>query len=453
VRLGGSNQVGKRLWSVSELGAFYVQHRSTLVEYANRILSDRSKAEEIVQDALIKVILAAPELNDENHAIAYIRKTIQNLAVDLFRIEGRRPNLVLIDDVLAEKEVELQVRDDHADVVSAADDAAIVRQALSLLSPAERAALIMWEVEGRSVQEIARELGVKESAVRHTVSRARASMRRILSEFIIDEKRGLTALDLLSTSYTRSLELAKKSSKAAFSLFLLAFAYLGFTNFIDDSSTLYTVSSSSKSVSTEKVEQVPSLSETSSKKLDISANSTSTKVPEQSSSNAKAAPLSFLGLDKFGVPTGFTVTDSTGSLGSLYFSGKELLMSESGMMIPSLAKTSSLAANIFLNQTISQDASGTIYDAILSYGRKGTWVPLVSQVISSDVQRLVSGNYLLTAVIQVKSEVETTIVIPASADGRDLEVPPSRVITRILLNPAKTQILAQAVQVIEKVAK
>jgi len=44
-------------------------------------------------------------------------------------------------------------------------------------------------------------------------------------------------------------------------------------------------------------------------------------------------------------------------------------------------------------------------------------------------------------------------VIPASADGRDLEVPPSRVITRILLNPSKTQVLAQAVQVIEKVSK
>jgi len=65
----------------------------------------------------------------------------------------------------------------------------------------------------------------------------------------------------------------------------------------------------------------------------------------------------------------------------------------------------------------------------------------------------VSGNYLLTAVIQVKSEVETTIVIPAATNGRDLAVLPSRVLTRIVLNPSKTQILAQAVQVIERVAQ
>jgi hypothetical protein len=163
--------------------------------------------------------------------------------------------------------------------------------------------------------------------------------------------------------------------------------------------------------------------------------------------------LNFAGLDKAGTPTGFTVTDSTGSLGSLYFSGKDLVMTESGMTIPALAKTSSGAANIFLNQTITQDSTGTSYEVILSYGRKGTWVPLVSKVISSEVERLVSGNYMLTAVIQVKSEVETTIVIPASTDGRDLEVPPSRVVTRVLLNPSKTQILAQAVQVIEKATK
>jgi len=62
----------------------------------------------------------------------------------------------------------------------------------------------------------------------------------------------------------------------------------------------------------------------------------------------------------------------------------------------------------------------------------------------------VSGNYLLTAVIQVKSAIETTIVIPAVAGGRDLEVLPSRVVTRVVLNASKSQILAQAVQVVER---
>jgi RNA polymerase sigma factor (sigma-70 family) len=451
MRFRGSEPEAAPKWSVSDLGAFYVEHRTSLVGYANRILKDQGKAEEVVQDALIKVILAAPDLNGEEHALAYIKKTIENLTVDIFRIEGRRPNLVVLDEVVAEKESQLQDFSDHSDVVAAADDAAVIRQALSLLSPAERAALVMWEIEGRSAKEIAQALGIKESSVRHTVSRARASMRRVLSEFVIDEKRGLTALDLLSTTYRRSAELAKKSSRAALSIFLLIFAYLGFTNLVDTPSLQSVTIASSKVANAS--QEINNSSTTSTGESERTPSVLPAKNSSNTSINAKAAPLNFTGLDKVGIPTGFTVTDSTGSLGSLYFSGKELVMSESGMTIPALAKTTSGAANIFLNQTITQDSTGTSYEVILSYGRKGTWVPLVSKVISSEIERLVSGNYMLTAVIQVKSEVETTIVIPASADGRDLEVPPSRVVTRILLNPSKTQILAQAVQVIEKVNK
>jgi hypothetical protein len=89
----------------------------------------------------------------------------------------------------------------------------------------------MWEMDGRTTAEIAAELGIKESSVRHTVSRARTSLRTILSTLIIDEERGLTALDLLSTSYKKAAELAKKSSRAALSLFLVVGAFLGFHAF------------------------------------------------------------------------------------------------------------------------------------------------------------------------------------------------------------------------------
>jgi hypothetical protein len=88
----------------------------------------------------------------------------------------------------------------------------------------------MWEMEGRSTSEIASELGIKESAVRHTVSRARASLRRVLSELVIDEERGLTALDMLSTSYKKAAEIAQKSSKVALSLLLVVTAFLGFNS-------------------------------------------------------------------------------------------------------------------------------------------------------------------------------------------------------------------------------
>ena len=230
-------------WSVAQLSNFYAQNRTELVSHANRILKDRARAEEVSQEALIKFMLAAPELESQEHALSYLHRTIENLCIDLFRAENRRPNLVALDDASAEVEANWQVNGDHSDAISAAEDAAIVRQALSLLSPAERAALVMWEMEGRSTQEIAKELGIKESAVRHTVSRARASLRKVLSNLVIDEKRGLTALDLLSTSYKKASELAHKSGRVAMSLVLLVTAFLGF-NSMTGTESIQTVISS-----------------------------------------------------------------------------------------------------------------------------------------------------------------------------------------------------------------
>ena len=225
-----AQEQGPRVWTVAELGSFYTEHRSELLAHANRVLKDSAKAEEITQDALIKFMLAAPELESTDHALSYLHRTIENLCIDLFRLEGRRPNLVVLDDATAEVEAAWQVDGDHSSVISAAEDAAIIRQALAMLSPAERAALVMWEMEGRSTSEIASELGIKESAVRHTVSRARASLRRVLSELVIDEERGLTALDMLSTSYKKAAEIAQKSSKVALSLLLVVTAFLGFNS-------------------------------------------------------------------------------------------------------------------------------------------------------------------------------------------------------------------------------
>jgi RNA polymerase sigma factor (sigma-70 family) len=233
-------------WSVAQFSSFYTQNRSELIAHANRITKDKAKAEEITQEALVKFMLAAPELSSDDHALSYLHRTIENLCIDLFRAENRRPNLVALDDATAEVESTWQVSGDHSQVISSAEDAAIIRQALSLLSPAERAALVMWEIEGRSTAEIAKELGIKESAVRHTVSRARASLRKVLSELVIDEERGLTALDLLSTTYKKAAELAGKSSKIALTFILVLTAFLGLNSLTgnEPNTSLITTSSS-----------------------------------------------------------------------------------------------------------------------------------------------------------------------------------------------------------------
>ncbi len=447
-----SASAGLKVWTVAELGAFYTEHRSELIAHASRILKDRAKAEEVLQDALIKVMLAAPELESTDHALGYMHRTIENLCVDIFRIEGRRPNLVVLDGASAELESTWVDNKDHVDVIAAADDAAIVRQALAMLSPAERAALVMWEMEGRSTVEIAAELGIKESAVRHTVSRARASLRKVMSELIVDKERGLTAIDMLSTTYKKAAQIAKKSSKAALSLILVFFAFLGFNAMPTDSdiSDVTAPESVSTSEATSEVQGEATAVEASTSPVITPAAIAKAQAAVQ---NAKATQFNFAGLDKAGIPTGFTVTDSTGSLGSLYRTSRQPVLSETELIISQIIKTDSGAANIFLNQQLVSDSAGFSYLPSLSYGRDGAWIPLNTTLTMLSSERLLSGDYLVTAIIQVQSEVESSIVIPATAFGRDLLVAPKQVITRLVLNPGKTEILAQAIYVVEKGAK
>lgn len=318
------------MWTVAELGAFYTEHRSELLTHANRVLKDSAKAEEITQEALIKFILAAPELASQDHAVSYLHRTIKNLCIDLFRIEGRRPNLVLLDEATSEVEAMWQVNGDHSEALSAAEDAAIIRQALALLSPAERAALVMWEMEGRSTEEIASELGIKESTVRHTVSRARASLRRILTELIIDEERGLTAMDLLSTTYKKASDTAKKSSKVALSLVLVLTAFLGFNSLTGNEgntgiATITTINKvaakplPTKTSSGKTASSTTHQISTQDRQVLVSELATATQVLEATAQTAQYLRVSstgqgWVGLDSSGIPVGFTTNTGAGQL-------------------------------------------------------------------------------------------------------------------------------------------
>ena len=220
-------------WSVSDLSALYTQNRSSLIAQARRILRSDADAAEVVQDAFLKFILAAPELDTADRAMAYLRTTVNNLCLNVIRATGLRPNLVAIDSDATQERLSEISAENHIPMdatLAAAEDASIIREALSRLSETQRTALVMWEVEGRTTKEIAAAIGTSEKNVRHVVQRARASFIRVLTEWVVDEKTGATALDSISGTYKKAAELAKKSSKVALSLLIVMVAFLGFNS-------------------------------------------------------------------------------------------------------------------------------------------------------------------------------------------------------------------------------
>ena len=445
-------------WTVGDLGAFYTEHRAELHAHASRVLKDTIKAEEITQDALIKFMLAAPELESTEHALSYLHRTIENLCIDLFRAEGRRPNLVVLDDSTAEVEATWQNNGDHSAAMSAAEDAAIIRQALALLSPAERAALVMWEMEGRSTEEIAAELGIKESAVRHTVSRARASMRNILSTLVVNEETGMTALEALSTTYKKAAVLAQKSSKAALSLLLVITAFLGFNSMTGNEGSVLPrtseVSVGAPSLSPSQAgPQTPAAkaAATATAKATAVARAAATaaaKKAQAAAVNMRIAALSFFGLDAQGLPTAFTVTDSTNVEGIARLTKGISSVGSDGIVINNQFITAAVGPNVLIDQLVSVDGSGTHYTVKgLNIGWIGNWNSVEVKSTDTSIDRLANGKYLITSTLNIGYLNESNLVIPTGGRGYDLADAPKTITTRILMNAGKTTILAQAVVV------
>ena len=427
--------VSPQAWSVTELGAFYTTHRSEFLSHANRVLKDSAKAEEITQDALIKFMLAAPELESTDHALAYIHRTIENLCIDLFRMEGRRPNLVVLDDATAEVEATYQVSGDHEAVISAAADAVIIRQALSLLSPAERAALVMWEVEGRSTSEIAAELGINESAVRHTVSRARASMRKILSTLIVDEKRGLTALDALSTTYKKAAEIASKSSKAALSLILLVAAFLGF-NTLTGREGVATIDSSTVAAPSDKPAGKDVVTDSNALAMDEDIqfelvtfqNEIKVVTSQISALRAAVAVYNWAGLDATGAPVGLS-----SNLGSSITAPAQLIK------FPNLTNTSS--SSIF---KVSQNGVDLLLSQDLFYVDGQLTASILPISPTSQIGVKSSTQSVKTLADGSKLVISSISLANTGSDGQA----PAVVNVRIKVSADGLEILAQSAQVL-----
>ena len=471
-------------WSVSDLSALYAQERSALTGVARRMLRSDLYAEEIVQEAFLKFMLAAPDLESPAQAVAYLRTTVNNLCLNHIRATGSRPNLVAIDaDASQEKINELSALE-HVPfdaTLAAAEDAAIIREALSRLTPDQRTALVMWEMEGRTTEEIAKQIGTTPANVRHVVSRARASFVRTLSEWVVNEESGLTALEALSTSYKKAAEIAKKSSKVALSIVVLLAAVLGFTSFkntifgnhkvnlINNSSASNSAVTSINKKSTVKNNQkissakqnnvVGNKSNNANNNSNANSNNNSTKSNTdlkaadlmQSFAAAKVTPLNFPGLDVNGVPSGFSVADSDGHFGALRISSPLQTVSQRGVTISTIAtSTEDQAPNLLLNQVISITGAGIGYSidpGAVSF--KGSEYPLNVTGQHLQTSRLGDGTYLLTATLVVNLDTGAGIIgVSPSSHGVDLVSAPTQLVTRIHLTSDATKILGQAIDIV-----
>lgn len=136
--------------------SLYLAHRSELVDYATAILGDRSRGEDIVQEAFLR--LSSPAANRAlEDPVGYLRRIIRNLAIDwLRRAASSRKHI----DANAELETVADEQPTAEAALCERDALRVVMQAMEELPERTRTALQMHRFEGLKLKEIASHLGI-----------------------------------------------------------------------------------------------------------------------------------------------------------------------------------------------------------------------------------------------------------------------------------------------------
>jgi RNA polymerase sigma-70 factor (ECF subfamily) len=165
-----SAQAGTREAIVGNYAAafedFFRGQTQSLFAHLCLITGNRAEAEELAQDAFLKVWERWDRVADME-PIGYLYRT----AMNLFRKRYRRAVLALRKTVSEELR-----RDEFATV----EDRSIVARALVGLAPRQRAALVLTELIGFSSEEAGHMLGVNPGTVRALASQGRAAMKQRL---------------------------------------------------------------------------------------------------------------------------------------------------------------------------------------------------------------------------------------------------------------------------------
>jgi RNA polymerase sigma-70 factor (ECF subfamily) len=161
-----------------------------LITLSTAICRDRHRAEEIVQEAFIKLWHQPPEAGEAVYP-AWLRRVVTNLSINVLKRTPRPGALPEFSDDPA-------VQSSRTPAAALEDDEQVhrVREALDRLDDSKRSILILRAFEGLSYEQIAEHLGVPVGTVMSRLNRARVAL---MEEFERGATKGESATDVPAT--------------------------------------------------------------------------------------------------------------------------------------------------------------------------------------------------------------------------------------------------------------
>lgn len=149
-----------------------------LVRFGFALTHDEGTAEDLVQLALVRTLLAWPRLRNQGDPERYVRRVMVNEQVSAWRRQRRHPEVALVPPGTGEA-----YRPDEAELV----ERDRVWRELVHLPPRQRAVLILRFYEDRSEREVAAVLGCSVGTVKSQTSKALNKLRA--GELLVREGR------------------------------------------------------------------------------------------------------------------------------------------------------------------------------------------------------------------------------------------------------------------------
>ncbi|MFF5205217.1 RNA polymerase sigma factor SigM [Streptosporangium sp. NPDC000396] len=151
------------------------RHRDRMWAVALRTLGDPDEAADAVQDAFVSAYRKAESFRGEAAVTTWLHRIVVNACLDRMRRKSIRP--VADDELVEAAERETPVLDQTAEREVSME----VSAALKLLPSDQRAALVLVDMMGYSVEDAAQVLEVPSGTVKSRCARGRAKLAPILS--------------------------------------------------------------------------------------------------------------------------------------------------------------------------------------------------------------------------------------------------------------------------------
>ena len=159
-------------------GDLVERHKNAVVNYLTHMARDRDRAEELAQEAFLRLYQKSSQYSERGQLLAYVLRIATNLLRSQERRSARWRNLrphVVANEEAPDPSPQREVLSSEATLE--------VARALESLPTRFRAPIVLREIEGLSYREIAAALGCREGTVKSRINRGREHLRVLLSPY------------------------------------------------------------------------------------------------------------------------------------------------------------------------------------------------------------------------------------------------------------------------------